>query len=222
LDDSVIKLTVDNKEIEAKEGTNLLQVCLENDIYIPNLCYLEDMKQPPASCRLCFVEMDGENKPVASCTLQVKAGMVIRTDSPSVRKLQRAALQLLLSAHHVDCGPCPANKKCDLQHMAKFLKVGLKPRHLEKAITTSEREEDHPCLVFYPDRCVLCGKCVYVCRMRQEKPHLTFAKRGLNTTITFYGETNLATLPCETCNACVEICPVSAITMSEGLKAGRL
>jgi len=125
---------VDNKKIRAREGTNLLQACLENDIYIPNLCYLEDMKEPPASCRLCFVEMDGEKKPVASCTLQITAGMIIRTDTLSVRKLQRAALQLLLSAHHVDCGPCPANKKCDLQHMAKFLKVGLKPRHLEKAI----------------------------------------------------------------------------------------
>ena len=213
--DSVIKLTVDNKEIGAREGTNLLHACLENDIYIPNLCYLEDMKAPPASCRLCFVEMEGEKKPVTSCTLQVKAGMIIRTDTPSVRKLQRAALQLLLSAHHVDCGPCPANKKCALQHMAKFLKVGLKPRHLEKAIMVSETDEDHPCLVFHPDRCVLCGKCVHVCRRRQEKPHLTFAKRGLDTTITFYGERSLVTTPCETCFACVEICPVSAITIKK-------
>jgi len=212
----VIKLTVDNKEIQAKKGSTLLQACLENDIYIPNLCYLDDMKEPPASCRLCFVEMDGEGKPIASCTLQVKAGMIIRTDTPAVRRLQRAALQFLLSAHHVDCGPCPANKKCDLQHMAKFLKVGLKPKHLEKAIKVSEPDNNHPCLVFYPDRCVLCGKCVYLCRKRQEKPHLTFAKRGLDTTITFYGERNLPTTPCETCFACVEICPVSAITIKNG------
>jgi NADH dehydrogenase/NADH:ubiquinone oxidoreductase subunit G len=208
----VIKLTVDDKEIRANEGANLLQACLENDIYIPNLCYLEEMKEPPASCRLCFVEVNGEKKPVASCTLQVEAGMVIRTDTPAVRKLQRAALRLLLSAHHVECGPCPANKNCDLQHMAKFLKVGLKSKLLEKAIKTSEPDDGHPCLVFYPDRCVLCGKCVHVCRKRQGKPHLTFAKRGLDTTITFYGETNLVTIPCETCLACVEICPVSAIS----------
>ena len=123
---------MDKKEIQAKKGATLLQACLENDIYIPNLCYLDDMKEPPASCRLCFVEMDGEGKPIASCTLQVKAGMIIRTDTPAVRRLQRAALQFLLSAHDVDCGPCPANKKCDLQHMSKFLKVGLKPKHLEK------------------------------------------------------------------------------------------
>ena len=94
----MIKLTVDNKGIQAKKGTTLLQACLENDIYIPNLCYHQEMKEPPASCRLCFVEMDGEGKPIASCTLQVRAGMVIRTDTPVVRRLQRAALQFLLSA----------------------------------------------------------------------------------------------------------------------------
>ena len=209
----MIKLKVDNREIEAKEGTNLLEACLEHDIYIPNLCYLNDMKEPPASCRLCFVEMDGEEKPVASCTLKVKAGMIIKTDTPAVRRLQRAALQLLLSAHHVDCGPCPANKKCALQDMAKFLKVGLKPKHLESIIEASEPTGDHPCLLFYPDRCVLCGKCVYVCRKQQEKPHLSFAKRGLDTTITFYGQRTSNAIPCETCLACVEICPVSAILL---------
>lgn len=198
-------------EIQAEEGANLLEVCLENNIYIPNLCHLSDMKEPPASCRLCFVEMDGKKEPVASCTLKVKAGMIIKTGTPAVRRLQRSALQLLLSAHHVDCGPCPANKKCVLQDMAKFLKVGLKPRHLENVIEVSEPVGDHSCLLFYPNRCVLCGKCVHVCRRRQEKPHLSFAKRGLNTTITFYGEQNLDETPCESCLDCVEICPVSAI-----------
>ena len=162
----VIKLTVDDKEIRAKDGANLLQTCLENDIYIPNLCYLEGMKDPPASCRLCFVDIEGEENPVTACTVLVRTGMVVQTDTPSVRRLQRAALRLLLSAHHVDCGPCPANRKCALQHMAKFLKVGLKPKTLVNLIKESGLDEDHPCLNFFPDRCVLCGKCVYVCQAR--------------------------------------------------------
>ena len=208
----VIDLTVDDKEIHAKEGANLLQTCLENDIYIPNLCYLEGMKEPPASCRLCFVEVEGEKKPVASCTVRIKADMVVRTGTPPVRRLQRAALRLLLSAHHVECGPCPANRKCALQHMAKFLKVGLKPKVLENIIKEPASAEDHPCLNFYPDRCVLCGKCVYACQTRQERPHLTFAKRGLDTTISFYGEKDMTKNTCETCLSCVEVCPVAAIT----------
>lgn len=211
----VIKLTVDDKEIRAKDGANLLQTCLENDIYIPNLCYLEGMKDPPASCRLCFVDIEGEENPVTACTVLVRTGMVVQTDTPSVRRLQRAALRLLLSAHHVDCGPCPANRKCALQHMAKFLKVGLKPKTLVNLIKESGLDEDHPCLNFFPDRCVLCGKCVYVCQARQERPHLTFAKRGLDTTLSFYGEEDMTGNPCETCLSCVEVCPVAAITLKK-------
>ena len=208
----MIKLTVDNKEIKAKEGANLLQTCLENDLYIPNLCYLEGMNDPPASCRLCFVEVEGEENPVASCTVQVKTGMVVQTDTPTVRRLQRAALQLLLSAHHVGCGPCPANKKCALQRMAKFLKIGLKTKALENLIKDPGPDDRHPCLLYYPDRCVACGKCVYVCRTRHGRPHLTFANRGLDTTISFYGENDTTQNPCEDCLSCVQVCPVAAIT----------
>ena len=204
---------MDGQEIRAREGDNLLQTCLENDIYIPNLCYIEGMTEPPASCRLCFVEVEGEKSPMTSCTIQVSTGMVVQTDTPSVRRLQRSALQLLLSAHQVDCGPCPANKKCELQRMARFLKVGLKPKAVESLIKNSGPDEDHPCLLFYPDRCVLCGKCVYVCRTRHGRPHVTFAKRGLDTTISFYGETDVTQNPCKMCLSCVEVCPVAAITL---------
>ncbi|MBN2059629.1 MAG: (2Fe-2S)-binding protein, partial [Deltaproteobacteria bacterium] len=150
----MIKLIVDKIEIEAAEGDCLLQVCLDNDIYIPNLCHIKGVDKPSASCRLCFVQIDGESKPVPSCTVKVKEGMVVMTDTEQVRRLQRSALQLLLSVHHVDCGKCPANKKCELQRMAKLLKVGLKPKHLEKHLQKIEIDETHPLFNYYPNRCV--------------------------------------------------------------------
>jgi len=209
----MVKLLVDNKEIEAEEGTTLLQVCLDNGIYIPNLCYIDGMDNPPASCRLCFVEIEGVKKPVTSCTVTVRGGMVVRTDTASVRRLQRSALQLLLSVHDVDCKACPANKKCALQKIAGFLKVGLKPKRLEQSLKKGAPEEEHPWLYFHPNRCVLCGKCVYACRKRHGKPFLTFAGRGFDTVITFYGENELSKLPCEDDCACIEVCPVGAITL---------
>ena len=212
----MIKLFVNNKTIEVEKGRSLLQACLENDIYIPNLCYLEGMDNPLASCRMCFVEIEGEDKPVTSCTVEVRDGMVVKTDTPSVRRLQRSALQFLLSVHEVDCGRCPANKKCDLQRIAKFLKVGLKPKRLERFLKESGIDEDHPVLDYYPNRCVLCGKCIHVCQTLQGHPFLTFAKRGFDTVISFYGEKDASRLPCATCMACVEICPVSAITLKSG------
>ena len=211
----MVKLLVDNREINVKEGTNLLQACLENEIYVPNLCYLEGKEVPSASCRMCFVEIEGEGRPVPSCTVSVKEGMVVKTDTPSVRQLQRSGLQLLLSVHRVECAKCPANKKCELQRMARFLKVGLKPKRLEPYLKETEIDEDHPCLDYYPNRCVLCGKCIHVCKNEHGQPSLSFAKRGLNTVVSFYGERGDDDCPCEECFACVEICPVSAITLKD-------
>ena len=207
---------MDNKKIEVKAGTTLLQACLCNDIYIPNLCYLEEMSEPPASCRLCFVEIEGEDKPVASCTVEAVEGMIVKTNTAALRRLQRSALQLLLSVHRVNCGFCPANKKCALQGIAKFLKVGLKPKHLERFLKDKEIVEDHPFLNYYPNRCVLCGRCVYVCRRQHGRPHLTFAHRGMGMEISFFGEHDASTMPCGACHVCLEICPVSALTVKNG------
>jgi bidirectional [NiFe] hydrogenase diaphorase subunit len=199
-----------------EEGTTLLQACLDNDIYVPNLCWLKDMDNPSASCRLCFVEIQGEEQPVPSCTVKVKDAMIVNTDTHSVRQLQRAALRLLLSVHRVECGRCPANRKCELQRIAKFLRVGLKPKGLEQRLKEPEIDHAHPVLDYYPNRCVLCGKCVFVCRKQGGKHLLTFAKRGLDTVISFYGEKDASTLTCEQCLACAEICPVSAIVLNQG------
>jgi len=213
----MLKLKVDDREIEASEGTTILQACLENDIYIPNLCYLKDRESPSASCRLCFVEIEGEGSPVASCTVKVKNGMIVTTDSPPARQLQRTALQLLLSVHDVDCANCPANKRCELQNMAKFLKVGLKTKQLPKHLKEIDIDDTHPCLDYYPNRCVLCGRCVFVCKDKQGQPLLAFTKRGLDTVIISYVEQDISSLPCKNCLACVEICPVGAIILKDGL-----
>ena len=205
-----IKIVVDNTEIEAVEGANLLKTCLDNDIYIPNLCYLKDMKAPPVSCRLCFVELDGVKNPVSSCTVKVTGGMVVRTDSEKVRRLQLAAFKLLLSTHLVDCRNCPANKKCEIQKLAGFLKVGLKNEDFEKKLKNNNVDKTHPLIHYYPNRCVLCGRWVYIC---EKKGHsiLSFANRGLDTVISLFGQEE--NLSCETCRECVEVCPEKTVSV---------
>ena len=205
------KLTVDGKEIEAQDGMTLLQACLENGIYIPNLCYQNEMDNPPGSCRLCFVEIEGSGQPVTSCRVKVQDGMVIRTNTEHVRRLQRNAFELLLSSHHVDCKNCPANRNCELQRIAKFLHFGLKLTRLEQLDRESTVEDEHPCLEYVPSRCVLCGRCVFACKKMNGQPMLSFARRGLDTVISFFGEEEKARVTCEQCYACVEICPVAAL-----------
>lgn len=207
----MIKLVVDGGELEVEEGTVLLDACLDHGIYIPNLCHLKGAEEPPASCRLCFVDLQGMGKPVPSCTVRVREGMVVKTDTPEVRALQVSALRLLLSVHDVDCAHCPANRHCALQDMAKFLHVGLKAKGLDNFLKEPRIVEDHPLVDYYPNRCVLCGRCVRTCRSKNGLPVMTFAKRGFDTVISFYGATQSAS--CEDCLACVEVCPVGALVL---------
>ena len=206
-----VKLRVNNKLIEGNSGQNLLEVCLENGIYIPNLCYIEGIKRPLASCRLCYVEIKGEKQPVTACTQIVIGGMEVRTDSPSVRRLQRSALKMLLSVHNIDCGHCPANKKCELQRLARALKVSLRSGAFDKHLKEIEINDSHPFLTYFPNRCVLCGKCEYMCKQRNERPILSFIKRGLDTMISIYCDEDGMESPCYNCFACVDICPVGAL-----------
>jgi bidirectional [NiFe] hydrogenase diaphorase subunit len=210
--EDMIKVVVDEKELEAEEGAVLLDVCLDHGIYIPHLCHVKGIEEPHASCRLCFVEIEGMGAPVPSCTVKIREGLVVKTDTPEVRTLQTSALRLLLSVHDVDCGHCPANKKCALQNMAKFLRVGLRPKGLETYLKEPHLVQDHPLFDYYPNHCVLCGRCVHICRTRRGDPQMTFAKRGFNTVISFFGENRMPN-DCHNCLACVDICPVAAITL---------
>ena len=215
----MIKIIVDDTEIKVEKGANLLKTCLDHDIYIPNLCYMDVLEHPPASCRLCFVEIEGRPLPVPSCQVEVTGDMVVRTDTPVVRRLQRTALELLLSVHHVDCGHCPANKHCELQKIARFLKVGLKPKRLERYLKDQEILDDHPFLIHYPNRCVLCGKCIHVCRDSHGAPFMDFADRGFQTLLRFYGEGNQNPVPCLECKRCINICPVGALNLKTSTDA---
>jgi len=207
-----VEMMVDGKTLQVEENRSVLQACLENDIFIPNLCYMKGMRHPPASCRLCFVEVEGLQQPVASCTLEVSEGLFIRTDTDAVRRLQKTGLRFLLSVHHVDCKNCPANKNCELQRLARFLKVGLKPKHLENYLKEISVDDGHPCLAYHPNRCVLCGKCIYVCRRHHGQPLLSFAGRGFSTLISLYGQQGDG-IDCSNCAACVDICPVAALSL---------
>lgn len=206
-------IKVDGTAIEVAAGANLLAACLEHNIYIPHLCFFEHMSPATGSCacRLCFVEIEGRDKPVPACTVTVDAPMTVATATPAARRLQKTGLQLLLSVHRIECRSCPANRRCALQRIAKHLQVGLKPGPFERRLKEPEVDSSHPCLDYHPNRCVLCGRCVHVCRAQHREVVLTFAKRGFDTVVSHFNLPGAPAPFCHECRACVAVCPVAAL-----------
>jgi bidirectional [NiFe] hydrogenase diaphorase subunit len=207
----MVSLAVDGKSIQAEEGRSLLQVCLENEIYIPNLCFLKEMENPTGSCRLCIVEIEGEAKPLTSCRVKVREGMVVRTDTPVVRQLQRIDFQLLMTTHHMECKVCLSKRSCELQKIAKLLGVRLKDTKFEQLERLNLAVIKHPCFDLLPARCILCRKCLFVCGQKNPEPLLKLARRGFEHVIEIACDDDPEKLPCQNCQACVKVCPVSAI-----------
>ena len=161
-----VSLTIDGRKITACEGDNLLWAALDNGIYIPNLCALRDNSEPAAACRLCFVEIEGKGQPITACTEEVREGMVVNTRGEKALRLARSAFELIMASHPVDCAHCAANGSCELQQIARHLNVKLKSKRFKKLVRELPIDYSNPIFIYDPNKCVLCGRCVAVCRQR--------------------------------------------------------
>ncbi len=208
---SEITITIDGKEIKAKEGQSLLECALAAGYFIPNLCHIEGLDPPQGSCRLCYVEIEGWKKPVTSCTVKVEEGMVVATRTEAVDRLVASAFEMLMSVHRLDCKVCEGNKNCMLQTIAKTRKTPLKAKRLPKIEPDLPVDNSRAEMGFNPNHCVLCGKCVHVCNKVVNKGVLDFSRRGLSMTVSTFDGQPLAEQDCGDCVACVDSCPVGAL-----------
>jgi bidirectional [NiFe] hydrogenase diaphorase subunit len=206
-----ISLTIDGKQINATEGEKILWAALENSIYIPNLCAIREKMQPSASCRLCFVEVEGENEPAIACTQPVKEGMVVHTRGRNALRLARTAAELLIASHPVDCGHCLKNRSCELQKIAKHLGIKLKTKRFRKLERNLPIDESSSLFIYDPNKCVLCGKCVWVCQEKLGIGAIGFTRRGFKRMVSTFEDQPIAKSRCNQCAECVKACPVGAL-----------
>jgi bidirectional [NiFe] hydrogenase diaphorase subunit len=206
-----VSLTIDGKEIKAPAGEKVLWAALDNGLYIPHLCAHRELSAPDASCRLCWVEIEGKPRPVTACTETVEPGMVINTKSEGALRLARTALELLLASNEVDCANCAKSGSCELQYIAAHLKVKLKTRRFKKILRQLPVDDSSPLFVYDPNKCVLCGQCLLACRKRLGVGVLGFAYRGFKRRMTTFADRPIGQTECAQCRDCVNTCPTGAL-----------
>jgi bidirectional [NiFe] hydrogenase diaphorase subunit len=157
------------------------------------------------------VEIKGQDVPVAACTTTVAEGMVVNTRGAKALRLAGTALELLLASHPVDCTNCLKNRSCELQRIAKHLGVKLKTKRFRKILPELPIDSSSSLFIYDPNKCVLCGKCVWVCQKKLAKGAIGFAYRGFRRMVTTFGDEPVGRSICQDCSECVAVCPVGAL-----------
>ena len=182
-----MKITIDGRKLEAKGEQSILEVARENNIYIPTLCFSEEIK-PYGACRLCLVEIEkqGRKRLVTSCLYPVEEDLVVQTTTPRVKSTRQMIMKLLLAR-------CPENKA--IKNIAKELGVEETPFVLEN------------------NNCILCGLCTRACEEVVGSNAISLVNRGINREVAppYYEASDI----CIGCGSCVYVCPVNAIKMED-------
>lgn len=201
-------ITVDGIRLEVPEGKNVLECALDGGIYIPHLCHHKDLL-PLGSCRMCIVEVEGEDKPVPSCKLKARDGLVIHTQTEEVKRLRMLALELILAGHPEDCSTCPKYGNCELQMLIQY--IGPKTGRLRSRAKGFAQDERNPLIIHDMNRCVLCGRCVRACNDLRGVKVLQYQKKDLEVFTGALHERLLKDADCRFCQACAEVCPTGTI-----------
>jgi NADH-quinone oxidoreductase subunit G len=202
----LVKLTMNGREITAEKGTLLIEAARQNGIEIPSFCYYEGLTLQ-AACRMCLVEVEKTPKLQVGCTLPVAEGMIVHTESELVKSARKGTLEFLLTNHPLDCPVCDKGGECELQDMVFRYGAG-ESRFTERKIHTPEKQWS-PVVYFDAPRCILCYRCVRACDEGMGVKALGIANRGAIAEIVPNHHDHLE---CDECGACIDICPVGALT----------
>ena len=199
------KLTVNGREIEVPEGITVLQACELAGEEIPRFCYHERLSVA-GNCRMCLVEMERAPKPIASCAMPVGEGMVIRTDTPTVRKARQGVMEFLLINHPLDCPICDQGGECDLQDQAMAYGYD-RGRYAENKRAVSEKYMG-PLIKTIMTRCIQCTRCVRFATEIAGVEEIGLVNRGEHAEITTLEQA----INTELSGNLVDVCPVGALT----------
>lgn len=203
-----MKITIDGKTIEAKEGSSILDAALVAGVYIPHLCSHPDL-EAKGGCRLCSVEIDGVEGAVPSCMTKVEEGMNITINGPEADKVRKMAMELILASHPADCTGCPKFGKCELQSLYQYL--GVSAERWRKKSRSVLNDDSNPLISHLFTRCIRCGRCIRACQDLRGVKVLDYVKTKDGIRAGIASGTSLKDAGCRFCGACIEVCPTGSI-----------
>jgi len=202
----MLKLKVNEIDIEVEEGLTVLQACEKAGVEIPRFCYHEKLSIA-GNCRMCLVELEKSPKPVASCAMPAAEGMNIKTNTEFVEKARKGVMEFLLANHPLDCPVCDQGGECDLQDQSMFYGVD-KSRYNENKRAVSEKNMG-PLIKTQMTRCIHCTRCVRFATEVAGVTEIGAIGRGEDMEITTYLEQSMQS---ELSANVVDLCPVGALT----------
>ena len=207
-----VEITIDGQKVKAEQGEKILWTALAAGVEIPHLCAIKEAEPPLGTCRLCLVEVEGQGV-VASCVEPVREGMVVYTNGERSTALRRRAMEFLLADHPLACKDCPKKGKCDFLTLAISMKV-KQPKHLRpfpwKEVSI---DDSHPRIIFDPNQCIRCGRCVWMCKEKVHEVPFDFIHKGYEMRLATFMGRPLVETSCTGCGECVEVCPVAALCL---------
>ncbi len=205
---SMVNITIDGKKLQVEKDITILEAARQANIKIPTLCFLKDINEIGA-CRMCVVEIKGARALQAACVYPVAEGLEIYTQSPNVREARKVTLELILSNHDKKCLTCVRNRNCELQTLSEELNIN--ELRFEGQSTNLPLDNFSPSIVRDPNKCILCRRCVSVCKNVQTVSVISAAERGFKSVISCAFDKSLSDVPCTMCGQCISVCPVGAL-----------
>ena len=209
----MINLTIDGRPVSVAKGTTVLDAAASVGIAIPALCHIDlkgtCVKNSPASCRICVVEIEGRRNLAPSCATMVTEGMVVKTNSARVVRARKTVAELILSDHPNDCLTCPKCNHCELQKLVTRFNI----REMTYKGEQSERKHEQTVAITRNmDKCILCRRCESMCNNVQTVGVLGAIRRGFDATIAPTFDRMFSETDCTYCGQCVAVCPTGALT----------
>lgn len=215
----VVTLNIDGRDLSAREDETIIEVCRENQIPIPSLCYLDGLSIWGA-CRLCLVEVAGQGRLLAACSTRVAEGMQIQTNTDKLQRYRRTIVELLFAERNHVCSVCVSNGHCELQYLAQ--KCGVDHVRVPYRQATYQVDSSHEMFRLDHDRCILCTRCVRVCDEIEGAHTWDVMGRGSECRVITdmaqpWGDSDT----CTSCGKCVQVCPTGAL-VRQGTSVGEM